>query len=87
MNRLVDTKKLNTSYWHDLSMRKGILPQHRYDADLDILFVYFSPKETERIITHSIDQNVAFLYRYSDKEIVGMRIEAFEKEFLPKCWH
>jgi hypothetical protein len=83
MDRLIEISALKTDYWHELK-EKGIKIQHRYDAELDTLFVYFSPKETDRIITHSVDQNVAFLYRHSDKEIVGMRIEAFEKEFLPR---
>ncbi len=83
MDRLVQTTALKTGYWHELSKQKGKKPLRHYDAELDTLFVYFSPKETDRIITHSVDRNVAFLYRHSDKEIVGMRIEAFEKEFLP----
>jgi hypothetical protein len=84
MDRLVQTTALKTDYWHELSKQKGTKSLRHYDAELDILFVYFSPKETDRIITHSVDRNVAFLYRHSDKEIIGMRIEAFEKEFLPQ---
>ncbi|HTX92003.1 MAG TPA: hypothetical protein VMC09_12390 [Anaerolineales bacterium] len=84
MNNLVNITALKTDYWHELSKRRGVKPINRYDADLDILFVYFSDKETDRIITHEVDQNVAFLYRHSDKEIIGMKIDAFEREFLPR---
>jgi hypothetical protein len=76
-------EELKTDCWQDLK-RKGIKPTPRYDDLLDTLFIYFSPHETDRIITHFVDENVAFLYRHSDKEIIGMRIEAFEKVFLPR---
>jgi hypothetical protein len=84
MNRLVETKELRTDYWEELVKQKGTKPIPHYDDLLDTLFIYFSPSETGRIITHFLDSKVALLYRHSDKEIIGMRIDSFEKEFLPK---
>jgi len=91
MNSLVQITELKTGYWEKLFEQKVSKPIPRYDDSLDTLFIYFSPRETGRLITHQIDSHVAFLYRYSDKEIVGMRIDKFEKEFLsniaePKVW-
>jgi hypothetical protein len=78
------TKELRTDYWKELKKEGKPMPLH-YDEAIDTLFVYFSPEEKERIITHFVDENVAFLYRYSDKQIVGMRIEYFKEDFLPKA--
>lgn len=83
MNRLVQTKELKSNYWHKLS-EEQVNPVFHYDEVLDTFFVYASPSEEERIITHNIDDDVAFLYRHSDKEIVGLKIEYFKKRFLPK---
>lgn len=83
MNKLVQDAELKTDYWQQLVALKRVKPILSYDDELDVLFVYFSPEETDRIITHSVDRNVAFLYRHSDKQIVGMKIDAFEKVFLP----
>ena len=83
MNRLVVTNELKTHYWEELVKQQGIKPTLRYDDSLDTLFIYFSPGETERIISHFVDSQVALLYRHSDKEIIGMRIDSFEEDFLP----
>ena len=83
MNPLISIKELKTNYWQKL-MRENIKPVLHYDEVIDTFFVYISPKEKERIITHFIDDYVAFLYRHSDKEIVGVKVEYFKKSFLPK---
>ena len=83
MNRLVKTEELKIDYWEEQVKQKGTKPIPHYDDILDTLFIYFSPRETGRIIAHFVDSHVAFLYRHSDKEIIGMRIDAFEKDFLP----
>jgi hypothetical protein len=82
MDQKVQISALKTDYWHT-QIENKIKPVYHYDTELDTLFVYFSSRETDRIIVHFVDQNVAFLYRFSDKEIIGMRIEEFESEFLP----
>jgi len=83
MNKLVQTNELKTDYWEYLFKQQGIKPILSYDDVLDTLFIHFSPGETDRVITHLIDLNVALLYRHSDKEIVGMKIENFQMDFLP----
>ena len=83
MNELVQTTELKTNYWQELSEQEGYKASLRYDTQMDTLFVYFSSREKDRIITHFVDDNVAFLYRYSDKQIIGMRIEDFENGFVP----
>jgi hypothetical protein len=83
MKKLVETDQLRTNYWRVRSSQKGFKALLKYDDVLDTFFVYFSDQEKERIITHFVDSYVAFLYRYSDKEIIGMRIESFQKKFLP----
>lgn len=75
-------EQLKTGYWKEIA-RQGARQTHDYDAELDTLCIYFAPTGKERIITRFIDNHVAILYRYSDKEVVGMRIEDFEKGFLP----
>ena len=75
-------EELKTDYWYNLAKEK-FQPILRYDDALDTFFVYLSPKETDRIITHFIDDCVAFLYRQSDKEVVGIKVEYFKKRFLP----
>ncbi len=72
----MNTKELKTNIIKEKSI-------FEYNEVLDTLFMYFTEQETERIITHFVDNNVALLYRHSDKEIVGVRIEYFKEEFLP----
>jgi hypothetical protein len=74
--------QLKTGYWREV-VKTTPAQVHDYDAELDTLFIYFAPTGKERIITRFIDEHVALLYRYSDKEVVGMCIEGFEKGFLP----
>ncbi len=77
----MNTNDLKTNIWKKTEVTKPIL---NYDEILDTILIYFTEKETERIVTHFVDDNVALLYRHSDKEVVGIRIEYFKEEFLPK---
>lgn len=77
----MNTQDLKTNVMKESETRK---PKLNYDEVLDTIFLYFTEKETERIITHFVGDNVGLLYRHSDKEIVGIRIEYFREEFLPK---
>lgn len=83
MNHLIQTNELKTNNWYQQEKRQ-FKPKYRYDSEDDVLIFYFTEKEKSRIITHFLDKNVAFLYRHSDKEIVGMRIDDFERDFLPQ---
>jgi len=74
--------QLKTKYWRETA-KQGPAQTYDYDAELDVLYIYFTPTNKERIITRFVDAHVALLYRYFDKEVVGMRIEDFEKGFLP----
>jgi len=77
----MNTQDLKTNVMKESETKK---PQLNYDEVLDTIFLYFTENETERIVAHFVDDNVALLYRNSDKEIVGVRIEYFKEEFLPK---
>jgi uncharacterized protein YuzE len=76
------TKELKTNRWKAATEENDIIAQ--YDENIDTLYIYFTPEETERLVTHFVDNCVAFLYRRSDKEIVGMRIEYLDKLFIPE---
>jgi hypothetical protein len=83
MTTLVQNNQLKSNYWQKIE-KENIKPIFQYDEILDTFFFYISLQEKERVIAHYIDEDVAFLYRHSDKEIVGMKIEYFKKSFLPK---
>jgi hypothetical protein len=76
------TNELKTDYWKEI--RKEQKPINHYDEELDTFFLYFSQKEDDVIVSHFVDEFVAFLYRCSDNQVVGMRIEYFKEVFLPK---
>lgn len=78
----MNAQELKTNVWKKI---QGKAPSYRYDEVLDTFLIFFSEEETERLITHFVDENVAFLFRHSDNEIVGMRIEYFKEEFLRKA--
>ncbi len=75
------TNELKIDYWKEL--QKHQKPIYHYDEKLDTLFLYFSEKEKDTIVSHFVDENVAFLFRRSDHQIIGMRIEYFREVFIP----
>lgn len=77
----MNTKELRTDFWK--KTQKNIDPIIHYDELLDTLFMYFSEHEEDRIVSHFVDEYVALLFRSSDKQIIGMRIEYFKEVFLP----
>ena len=90
MTALVQHDQLKSDYWKSI-VAQNVKPVCDYDDALDTFFLYAYSDIDERVIAHYVDGNVAFLYRYSDKEIVGIKIEYFKKSFLPKqrgnVWH
>lgn len=85
MNReLINTKELQTEYWRETIEEGRANPQIYYEKQLDAISFFIADQGKERIIIHYVDKLVALLYRYSDKEIVGLRIDAFKKRFLPR---
>jgi uncharacterized protein YuzE len=82
MKELVKSSKLKSEYWQKMQQNREKANHVCYDKELDTLILSVeSPKD--RIITHYIDSCVALLYRHSDKELVGIRIESFSKRFTP----
>ncbi len=75
------TNELKTDYWKN--KQKEQMPIYHYDEVLDTLFLYFTQKEEDVIVSHFVDEYVAFLFRRSDNQVVGMRIEYFREIFLP----
>lgn len=78
------TSELNTAYWRNIISAKKTQLRMKVNREVDSVSFYISPQDKEMIITHFVDEHVALLYRLKDKEIVGIRIESFEKSFLPK---
>jgi len=83
MTTVGNTTILKTNQWRKLVNEKT-KPILNYDEVLDTFFFYISSGEKDRIITRFVDEHVALLYRYSDKEFVGVRVEYFKQSFLPK---
>ena len=81
---LIQTTSLKPGYWNRLIKERQARPDFKINREVDAVSFYIEPQGKEQIITHYVDDHVALLYRYSDKEIVGIRIESFEKSFLPK---
>jgi hypothetical protein len=80
MKTEVKVSELKSNYWREVSNKK-IQPQIEYDPENDVFYFYFVPSGKDPIVTHYVDQNVAFVFRASDNEIVGFCIEGFERSF------
>lgn len=80
MTQLVKNSELKSEYWRTMQQSKKDANHIYYDKELDTLVLSVDCPQ-ERIITHYIDSCVALLYRYSDKELIGIRIESFSKRF------
>lgn len=79
---LIKTDELKTSIWKT-QVEKKYYPTFRYDERVDVLILLFVPPG-QPTIAHYIDDHVALLYLQDEKEVVGLRVEAFERSFLPK---
>jgi len=81
LEELMDIKSLKTNFLSDNLGKTE--PRKHYDKENDVFsFLFTSSKD--RLIVHYVDDYVALLYRYSDNEVVGLRVESFLREFLPK---
>jgi hypothetical protein len=80
---LMPTKKLQTGLWRKFLENSQNPEDFFYNKELDALSLRIVPREEETIV-HYIDEHVALLYRPTDYEIIGIRIEGFETSFLPK---
>lgn len=79
---LINLSELKTGY---LKANKEMLkrPLIHFDKDLDELMILFVLPKVETVV-HYVDEFVALLYKPDDFEIVGIQIDDFETEFLPK---
>lgn len=78
---LVDESQLKSNFLS--SIGESIPLNLHYDDLSDTLMLLFVSPYIETIV-HYLDRNVAILYREDDLEIVGLQIEGFQKEFIPK---
>lgn len=82
ISRLVETRELNTDFWQRTVKQDGSRSYINYNEQVDALTLLIVPPETRKIV-HYIDENVALLYEPEGKEIIGVRIESFQRSFLP----
>ena len=85
IKRLVDSNELKTNLWKKTIKQKGNKhPYFYYNKLVDAFtMLLVDPVNLKRVV-HYIDEHVALIYEQENKEIIGIRIEAFEHSFLPK---
>jgi len=76
--------EMKTNYWKEMHETEQVNPVIKTNRKTDVISIFIAPQCKEKIIVYYVDELVALLYRHSDNEIVGFRVEAFEKCFLPK---
>ena len=84
IERLVLTSELKMSRLASAAAQGNIqrIASFRYHDMVDTATILLIPAQ-EGLIVHYLDDHVAFLYEENSLEVVGFRIEAFEKSFLP----
>ena len=83
LERLVDTKELKTTLWTQVNERPGLQTFIYYNERVDALTLLIVPRETRKRV-HYIDDHVALLYDPQTMEVIGIRVESFQRSFLPK---
>lgn len=78
---LVDIKSLKTNIWSE-SIEKNADLDVSYDKQNDTFTMIFTPCQG-RILIRYVDYYVGLLFRYEDKEIIGIQIDTFTKGFFP----
>lgn len=82
LRSLVDTKELKTDLWNEWVLRsKFVYNYYNPRVDSFTLLIVFPDREK---IVHYLDDYVALVYDPETMEVIGLRVEAFEKGFLPK---
>jgi hypothetical protein len=76
---LVQTKALKTNL-----LKRGGKVYAFYSKSDDTFIMQIVPPQDETIIHFLDDENVSLIYEAISKEIVGIQIEAFRSNFLPK---
>lgn len=83
LEQLIDTKELKTTLWTETLEKEHSVTYLKYNKKVDTLTLLVVPKDTPTIV-HYIDEHVALLYQPESRQIVGLRVEAFQRSFLPK---
>lgn len=76
---LINTKDLKVNYWSENLQNKN-RPETKFNKEMDSFSVLFRQGK-ERVLVHYVDHYVSVLFRASDLEVVGLRIESFNKFF------
>lgn len=66
-----------------IQSKREIEANFHYDPLVDAFTVLVVSPETD-LVAHYMNENLAFLYRADDLEIVGLQVEGFERSFVPK---
>lgn len=82
IDRLVETNELKTTVWKEQIANPRVRPYFLYNDLVDALTLLVVDPIRPKI-THYIDDYVALLYDPDSLEIIGVRVEAFERGFLP----
>ena len=83
IERLIETGDLRTSLWAETVEDDGSQTSIYYNNRVDVLTLLIVPRNTRKRV-HYIDEHVALLYTPDNKEVIGLRVEAFRRSFLPK---
>lgn len=83
IKRLVETSQLNTKQWMNNIVEGKQKSVFYYNPEVDAFTLLFDDPAKPRVV-HYIDEHVALLYEPDTLEIVGVRVEAFERAFLPQ---
>jgi len=83
LEQLMETKELKTTLWAYELNKEHSVTYLKYNKKVDTLTLLVVPKDTPTIV-HYIDEHVALLYQPDSRQIVGVRVEAFQRSFLPK---
>jgi hypothetical protein len=84
LERLIQTSELKTTRLTNAaeSGKRQRIFDFRYDDECDTLLILVL-QPLEGTIVHYVDDHIGLLYEEESLEVVGLRIEAFEKAFLP----
>ncbi|HLY26088.1 MAG TPA: hypothetical protein VKQ72_07100 [Aggregatilineales bacterium] len=84
VEQIIETRELKTTHLNQERKANKIHPtfSFRYDDRADSALVLLVQPQ-EGLIVHYIDDHIGFLHEENSLEIVGLRIDAFARKFLP----
>ncbi|NOH01168.1 MAG: hypothetical protein HND47_03925 [Chloroflexi bacterium] len=83
VKKLVSTNSLKTTLLSAMVKRKKSPLFFHYDDEMDVFMLLLADPNTETVV-HYVDEHVAILYIPDSHEIVGLQIEDFVNQFMPK---